>query len=139
MIIIIIINKTNIKKNFDRKENRYKQLLSDLSKRYRVYYVNLSLGAIGVIGNDSLIVSKLKTFDLSVETVNFIIKRTINVCIRTTYYIFCMRNKQWESPELLNWWNLMQTSRWYARNGEYHHKREDENSVIIINYYWLQI
>ena len=42
-------------------------------------------------------------FDLSKETFNFIVNRTINPCIRRTYYIFCMRNKEWENPELLNW------------------------------------
>ena len=94
---------TNIKINFDRKEKRYSQLLSDLSKRFNVFYVNLSLGAIGVIGSNSLITSKLKIFKLSDETVNFIIKKSMNVCIRTSYYIFCKRNKQWENPELLSW------------------------------------
>ena len=94
---------TNIKKNFDRKAKRYQQLLAKLSNKYKVYYVNLSLGAIGIIGKDSLIMTAMGNFDLSKETLNFIVNRTINVCIRTTYYIFCMRNKEWENPELLNW------------------------------------
>ena len=94
---------TNIKKNFDRKATRYQQLLAKLSNKYKVYYVNLSLGAIGIIGKDSLIMTAMGNFDLSKETLNFIVNRTINVRIRTTYYIFCMRNKEWENPELLNW------------------------------------
>ena len=40
-------------------------------------------------------------FDLSMKTLNFIVNRKINVCIRTTYYIFCMRNKEWKNPKLL--------------------------------------
>ena len=84
---------TNIKKNFDRKAKRYQQLLAELSNKYKVYYVNLSLGAIGIIGKDSLIMTAMGNFDLSKETLNFIVNRTINVCLRTTYYIFCMRNK----------------------------------------------
>ena len=40
-------------------------------------------------------------FDLSMKTLNFIVNRKINVCIRTTYCIFCMRNKEWKNPELL--------------------------------------
>ena len=94
---------TNINKNFDRKAKRYQQLLAKLSNKYKVYYVNLSLGAIGIIGKDSLIMTAMGNFDLSKETLNFIVNRTINVCIRTTYYIFCMRNKEWENPELSNW------------------------------------
>ena len=94
---------TNIKKNFDHKVKRFQQLLAKLSNKYKVYYANLSLGAIGIIGKDSLIMTVMGNFDLSKETLNFIVNRTINVCIRTTYYIFCMRNKEWENPELLNW------------------------------------
>ena len=45
----------------------------------------------------------MENFDLSKETSNFIMNRTINICIRTTYYIFCMRKKEWENPKLLNW------------------------------------
>ena len=84
---------TNIKKNFNRKAKRYQQLLAKLSNKYKVYYVNLSLGAIGIIGKDSLIMTAMGNFDLSKETLNFIVNRT-NVCIRTTYYIVCMRNKE---------------------------------------------
>ena len=90
---------TNIKKNFD----RYQQLLAELSNKCKVYCVNLSLGAIGTIGKDSLIMTAMKKFDLCKETLSFTMNRTINVCIRTTYYIFCMRNKKWKNPELLNW------------------------------------
>ena len=62
----------NIKKNFDRKAKRYQQLLAKLSNKYKVYYVNLSLGAIGIIGKDSLIMTAMGNFDLSKETLNFI-------------------------------------------------------------------
>ena len=41
---------TNIMKNFDRKK-RYENLISELKKNYRkVSYVNLSMGAAGVVG-----------------------------------------------------------------------------------------
>ena len=69
------------------------------------------MGAIGIIGKDSLIMTAMGNFDLSKETLNFIVNRTINVCIRTTYNISCMSNKEWENPELLNWQRLIQTSR----------------------------
>ena len=81
----------------------YQQLLAELPNKCKVYYVNLSLGATGTIGKDSLIMNAMEDFDLSKETSNFIVNRTRNVCIRTTYYIFCMRNKEWQNPELLNW------------------------------------
>ena len=97
--------------SFDRKVKRYQRLLAELSNKYKVYGVNLSLGAIGIIEKDSLIMTAMENFHLSKETLNFIVNRTINVCIRTTYYIFCTRDKEWKDPELLNWWRLIQTSR----------------------------
>ena len=42
-------------------------------------------------------------FDLSEEILNFIVNGTKTVCIGTTYYIYSLRNKEWENPELLNW------------------------------------
>ena len=33
-------------------------------------------------------------FDLSKETLNFIVNRTINVCVRATDYIFCMQKSR---------------------------------------------
>ena len=69
---------TNIKKNFGRKAKCYQQLLAKLSNKYKVYYVNLSLGAIGIIGKDSLIMTAMGNLDLSKETLNFIVNRTIN-------------------------------------------------------------
>ena len=92
--------KTNIKKNFDRNAKHYQQLLAEPSYKYKVCYVNLSLGAIGIIGKDSLIMTAMGNFDLFKETLNLIVNRTTNVCIRTTYFIFCMRNKEWENPVL---------------------------------------
>ena len=69
------------------------------------------MGAIGIIGKDSLIMTEMGNFDLSRETLNFIVNRTISVCIRTTYNISCKSNKEWENAELLNWQRLVQTSR----------------------------
>ena len=46
---------TNIVKKINRKVKRCEHLLVELSRRCKVYYVNLSLEAFGVIGNDSLI------------------------------------------------------------------------------------
>ena len=63
---------TNIK-NFDRKAKHYQQLLAELSNKYKVFYVNLSLGAIGIIGKDSLIMTAMGKCGLSKEILNFIV------------------------------------------------------------------
>ena len=94
---------TNLQKNFKRKHDRYKVLVTDLCKKYSVSYVNLSLGAIGVTCAGSNVQKTFSKFGMDLNTINFALKRIANVCIRSTYYIFCMRNKGWNNPELLNW------------------------------------
>ena len=34
----------------------------------------------------------------------YIIKKMINIAIRTTYYTFCCRNRSWDSPDLMQFW-----------------------------------
>ena len=83
--------KTNIKKNFDRNAKHYQKLLAEPSNKYKVCYVNLSLGAIGIIGKDSLITTAMGNFGLFKETFNLIVNRTTNVCTkRPTLYSACV-------------------------------------------------
>ena len=32
---------------------------------------------------------------------SYLIKKMINIAIRATYYIFCCRNRNWDSPDLM--------------------------------------
>ena len=34
----------------------------------------------------------------------YIIKKMINIAIRATYHIFCCRNRNWDSPDLMQCW-----------------------------------
>ena len=36
----------------------------------------------------------------------YIIKKMINIAIRATYYIFCCRNRNWDSPDLMQFWYI---------------------------------
>ena len=36
----------------------------------------------------------------------YVIKKMINIAIRATYYIFCCRNRNWDSPDLMQFWFL---------------------------------
>ena len=94
---------TNIKKNFDRKK-RYSNLIIELAHSYRkVNYVNLSMGAVGVIGKESDILNLLRHFKLSVSDISYHVGKIMNICVRTTYYIFCRRNCDWLNPPLMEW------------------------------------
>ena len=94
---------TNMKKNTERKENHYKDLLSRLSNTYVVRFVNLSMGGIGVIGKNSNLKKIFMEMGLGKDVTVYLTRRIINVCIRSTYYLFCQRNKAWEPPSLLAW------------------------------------
>ena len=97
---------TNITKNCIRKTTRYRELCNALKQRYNtVEYFNLSMGAIGVIGIEC---KKIYGFlenvmSLDIFQRNFLIRKLCGVCIRTTYFLFCMRDKEWNNPELLYW------------------------------------
>ena len=36
----------------------------------------------------------------------YIIKKMINIAIKATYYIFCCRNRNWDSPDFMQFWCL---------------------------------
>ena len=97
---------TNITKNCTRKTLHYKEFCNALKQRYdTVEYFNLSMGAIGVFGLEC---KKIYDFldnvlGLDVSQRSFIVRKLCRVCIRSTYYLFCMRDRKWNNPELLYW------------------------------------
>ena len=104
MLELTVGFETNIVKNNIRKAAKYSDLLRSLNNTYITKYINLSMGAIGIIGNDSISMNKIfSELGLSQTEVTYLIHKIICVCIRTTYYIFCQRNKKWEDPQLLVW------------------------------------
>ena len=66
-------------------------------------YVNLSMGVLGTFGKSC---SNFKS-SLEKNNVPFLLSKMVNVCIRTLYYNFFMRNKPWEFTELMTWWPIV--------------------------------
>ena len=88
-----------------RKFTKYRYLLNDLaSKHRRVKFVELSIGSLVIFGQscDSFI---QMCSDLTIDKAhaNYIITKLTTIIIRTTYYIFCMRNKPWTNPDRLSY------------------------------------
>ena len=93
---------TNIRKNEERKQSKYTDIINNLSKEKKVLFVNLSMGACGVVGKESgKLFSMLKEFGMNEMESHFLIRKLMNVCIRSTYFIFCKREKAWEGPLFL--------------------------------------
>ena len=86
---------TNVKENGARKVERYKYTMVDLKKKYeKVIFVNLSMSALGLICRDTDengILQELGSIGHSVLESKNIVGQIINICIRSTYYIFVRR------------------------------------------------
>ena len=86
---------TNLEKNKNAKNLRYNTLIQRLKTTYRkVKFINLGLGAIGVYSKSQDTFSDLLS-DLEVDKAHssYVLLKISNVCIRTTYYSFCLRDK----------------------------------------------
>ena len=96
---------TNVENNTVNKANRYKALLENMNNVYdKVTFVNLSMSSLGTYGKSC---GNLKQSLLDVNQnepdILYNMSKLTNICIRSSYYIFCMRNKVWNNPELMTW------------------------------------
>ena len=81
---------SNLQINSDRKKAKYHSLISDLTP---------TLGLLGK-SSDSLLLF-LEDLKFDKPSSKYIIKKIMNISIRRSYYIFCLRNKPWTNPTLL--------------------------------------
>ena len=96
---------TNLRNNVNRKYSKYKDMIMEQKKNYHaVKFINLSISALGVFDKESsgfIDMYMLEHFNLDKAHVRYGIKKIINIAIRSTYYIFCWRNKNWVNPDLM--------------------------------------
>ena len=99
---------SNLNKNAVRKKEKYLNLINEMSRNYRcVRFVNLSMSSLGVFSDEcSTFLDMMNDIGIDKKQQLYIIKKMINIAIRATYYIFCCRNKNWDSPELMQFWFL---------------------------------
>ena len=86
---------TNILKNSHRKHTKYNDLIRQPEHLFsEVKYINSSSSALGVFDQLSQsFLDMLKDFNYNPSTRNYIIRKITYIAIRTTYYIFCGRDK----------------------------------------------
>ena len=53
--------------------------------------------------SSSEFIDMMKDLEMTTDQTSFIIKRTMNVTIRTLYFIFYCHNREWCNPELMNY------------------------------------
>ncbi len=95
---------TNLKTNSDRKHEKYLTPITDQENVYdEVKFVNVSISSLGVLGESTnTLFDMLHDLKYDEQRIKYVKKKIIATCIRTSYYIFCRRNKDWNNPELLN-------------------------------------
>ena len=100
---LTVDHESNVDRNIKQKADKYSHLLKDqrLLRTYKkVEFINLVITTGGVFSKDTKPFFTMLNF-LQANIVKYIAIRVIAVCIRTSYYIFCMREKDWMTPELM--------------------------------------
>ena len=74
-----------------------------MSRNYRcVKFVNLSLSSLGVFSHECFtFLDMMNDIGINKKQQLYIIKKMINIAIRATFYIFCWRNRNRDSPDLM--------------------------------------
>ena len=93
---------TNLRNNIKRKRSKYVILIKELLNHFKIVkFINLSISALGVFDHESsAFIEMLKELNVDNHQ-KYIIRKVINIAIRSTYYIFCCRDKEWSNPDLM--------------------------------------
>ena len=97
---------SNLNNNAVRKKEKYVNLINEMSRNYRcVRFVNLSMSSLGVFSDECFtFLDMMNDIGIDKKQQCYIIKKMINIAIRATYYIFCCRNRNWDSLDLMRFW-----------------------------------
>ena len=105
IIELTVGHESNAESNAKRKAEKYSQLLHDeaLCRSYRsIDFINLVMTTGGVFSKDTRsFFTMLNTLKIDSSLIKYTAVKVTCICIRTSYYIFCMRDKDWSSPELM--------------------------------------
>ena len=87
---------SNLLANATRKNKKYNELIKEQCKIYdKVKFINLSISSLGVFGNSSQeFLEMLTDLNFDDKCKKYYVRKIINICIRTSYYIFCKRNQK---------------------------------------------
>ena len=107
---LIIGFKPNLLANARRKREKYQDLVNEQlkitknSKIQKLQFVNVSISSLDVLNKTSLsLIEMLKDLEFDEACRKYFVRRIIYSCIRSTYYIFCIRNKVLDNPELMSY------------------------------------
>ena len=88
------------------KKEKYQNLIGEMSRNYRcVKFVTLSMSSIDAFSNEcSMFLDMMNDIGFDKEQQHYIIKKMINTAIREKYYILSCTNRNWDSPDFMQFW-----------------------------------
>ena len=94
---------SNLNNNAVRKKEKYLNLIKEMSRNYKfVKFVNLTISSLGVYSDEySTFSDMINDTGIDKKQQLYKIKKMINIAIRATHYIFCGRNRNWDSPDFM--------------------------------------
>ena len=94
---------SNLNNNAVRKKEKYLNLIKEMSRNYKfVKFVNLTISSLGVFSDEySTFSDMINDTGIDKKQQLYKIKKMINITIRATHYIFCGRNRNWDSPDVM--------------------------------------
>ena len=103
MLELTVGCESNLGSNAERKKQKYRELAQQLKNAHvKVNFVNLSISPLSIYDKSTTdFIGTMKTLKFDKKSTNYIIKKITSIAIRTSYYIFCRRNKEWTDPELM--------------------------------------
>ena len=104
VVELTVVFESNLTNNVNRKKAKYKNLIRELDQNFTsVKFINLSVSSLGVFDKEChTFVKMLNELGLDNQHQQYCIRKIISIAIRSTYYIFCCRNKEWTNSELMN-------------------------------------
>ena len=112
MLELTVGYESNLARNTSRKKAKYsiKIKLKTLDKNFKsVKFVNLSISSLGVFHHEChTFLEMLDDVGLDKQFQKCCIRKLACIAIRSTYYVFCCRNKEWSNPELMNIYRVSQ-------------------------------
>ena len=90
------------------RKKKYLNLIKEISRNYRcVKFANLSMSSLSVFSDVcSMFLDMMNDVGIDKKQQLYLMKKMINIAIRAAYYIFCCRNRNWDSPDLMQCWFL---------------------------------
>ena len=94
---------SNLEANIRRKNIKYKELVEQQRKNFKgVRFVNISISSLDVFAKESsTFLRKLDDIGFDDKYKIYCIRRMMAIAIRTSYYVFCCRNKECGDPQFL--------------------------------------